>query len=92
MTLYLLKAVFVRKIMEYLESKDLSMDGGFLNVSFLLFFFIYFFTYFPSSFTYKETNQLICSTLTIEIPKQRQWGRVGVFIVNFEQVSGLVSV
>ena len=31
----------------------------------------------------------ICSKLTINIPKQRQWRRSGVFIVNFERISHL---
>ena len=33
----------------------------------------------------------ICSKLTIKTPKQRQWGRFGVFIVNFEIISHLCS-
>ena len=31
----------------------------------------------------------MCSKLTIKTPKQLQWRRSGVFIVNFEQVSHL---
>ena len=34
----------------------------------------------------------ICSKLTITIPKQNQWRRSGVFIVNFEQISHIVLV
>ena len=29
---------------------------------------------------------MICSKLTIKIPKPRHWRRSGVFIVNFEHV------
>ena len=33
----------------------------------------------------------LCSMLTIKTPKRRQWGRVGVFIVNFGHISHLCS-
>ena len=31
----------------------------------------------------------ICSRLTIKTPQRRQWGRSGVFVVNFEYISHL---
>ena len=34
----------------------------------------------------------IRSKLTIKTPEQRQWGRSGVFIVNFEHISYVVLV
>ena len=34
----------------------------------------------------------ICSKLTIQTPKRRQWCRSGVFIVNFEHISALFLV
>ena len=33
----------------------------------------------------------LCSMLTIKTPKRRQWGRFGVFIVNFGHISHLCS-
>ena len=33
----------------------------------------------------------ICSKLTVKTPKQRQWCRFGVFIVNFEHILHLSS-
>ena len=33
----------------------------------------------------------MCSMLTIKTPKRRQWGRFGVFIVNFRQIPHLCS-
>ena len=39
-----------------------------------------------------RTRCEICSKLTLKIPKQRQWCRSGVFIVNFEHMSHLVLV
>ena len=34
----------------------------------------------------------ICSTLIVKTPERHQWRRSGVFIVNFEHISHLVSV
>ena len=34
----------------------------------------------------------ISSKLTIKTPEQRQWGRFGVFIVNFEHILHLFSI
>ena len=34
----------------------------------------------------------ICSKLTIKIEERRQWGRFGVFIVNFEHITHLFLV
>ena len=34
----------------------------------------------------------ICSKLTMKIPERRQWRRSGIFIVNFEHISQVVSV
>ena len=39
-----------------------------------------------------RTSCEICSKLTINTPKRRQWRRSGVFIVNFEHISHLVLV
>ena len=39
-----------------------------------------------------RTRCEICSKLTINTPKRRQWRRSGVFIVNFEHISHLVLV
>ena len=39
-----------------------------------------------------RTRCEICSKLTIKTPKQRQWCRSGVFVVNFEHISHLVLV
>ena len=39
-----------------------------------------------------ETGCEIYSKLTIKIPERCQWGRSGVFIVNFEHISHLVLV
>ena len=39
-----------------------------------------------------EQELKLCSELTIKTPEQRQWGRSGVFIVNFEYISQLVLV
>ena len=33
----------------------------------------------------------ICSKLTVKTPKQRQWHRFDVFVVNFEHISHLCS-
>ena len=38
------------------------------------------------------TKCQICSKLTIKTPERRQWGRSGVFFVNFEHVSCLILV
>ena len=38
-----------------------------------------------------EQSCEICSKLTIKTPKQHQWRRFGVFIVNFEHISHLCS-
>ena len=42
--------------------------------------------------TNTRTRYEICSKLTIKIPERRQWGRSGIFIVNFEHISHLVLV
>ena len=34
----------------------------------------------------------ICSKLTTKIPERRDWRRSGIFIVNFEHISHLVSI
>ena len=39
-----------------------------------------------------ETRCEICPKLTIKTPERRQWRRFGVFIVNFEHISQLVSL
>ena len=39
-----------------------------------------------------RTRCKICSKLTIKTPQRRQWRRSGVFFVNFEHISHLVSV
>ena len=50
------------------------------------------------NYTFKVNNRNIrasceiCSKLTIKTPERRQWGRSGVFTVNFEHISHLVLV
>ena len=39
-----------------------------------------------------EQELKLCSKLTIKTPERSQWGRSGVFIVNFEYISQLVLV
>ena len=39
-----------------------------------------------------RTRYEICSKLTIKISERRQWRCCGVFIINFEHISHLVSV
>ena len=39
-----------------------------------------------------RTRCEICSKLTIKTPERCQWRRSGVFIVNFEHISHLVSI
>ena len=39
-----------------------------------------------------RTRCEICSKLTIKTPERRHWRHSGVFIVNFEHISHLVSI
>ena len=39
-----------------------------------------------------RTRCEICSKLTIKIPERHQWRRSGIFIVNTEHISHLVSI
>ena len=40
----------------------------------------------------KTILRKICSKLTIKTSERRQWRRSGVFIINFDQISYIVSV
>ena len=56
-------------------------------------------SWFPTgNYMFKVSNEdtrtrfEICSKLIIKTTERHQWGRSGVFIVNFEQISHLVLV
>ena len=77
------------------NSKSLNLVLWFLNLSLWFSCLLYLSSHqFPASIYLLKVNNRknrtrceICSKLTIKTPERRQWGRSGVFIVNFEQAS-----